>query len=348
MSRNVRRKPTTPVKATKSRRRRVSDTSTSSLDLSDDYGYSAVEDISDSSDDDEDDVAAAEEENILIEAHIRTPIAPRPQIMDDEDDEADDENDEDADDIEDDDDDEVAEADADAGSWAGIVSEAEEDQVSDVFEAGAFDSDITVERHVRFDVPWSDSSSTETDVEDHLDMFPDIFIPSTSLDPAFRREIEDDQDDDSSVSGSFWDFNNQYDDAPDSETEEVIRQFATDETLIATSMASQPTTAASTPVPTFEEPQELNDYDCESCLAGHAYLVLTHTQLRATLLKRMRKFPRSSAKRREVLLPPLVKLRTRMPTVQSRFNVDNRDWLPTKPGAPMASPLRYTTHRLER
>ncbi|KAM5378765.1 hypothetical protein ACJZ2D_004238 [Fusarium nematophilum] len=185
MSRNVKRKFTTPVKAkTANRRRRISDTpSSSSLDLSDEGGYSAVEDISDSSDDDEDD------------------------------------------------------------------------------DANFFGSDTPVERHVHFDVPSSDSDSTDTE-DDHADLFPDIFVSQNALDPAFRREIENDPDE-SSGSGSFWDYGYQYGDALDSDTEDIIRHLDDDETPLATPLASQQATAASTPVPTFEEPQELDGYETD-------------------------------------------------------------------------------------
>lgn len=276
MSRNIRKKqPITPVKASKNRRRRVSDSSTSSgsLDLSDEGGYSAVEDISDSSDDDEEDVVAAEEESILKEAQPQSP-APRPleHVSDEEEDEADDEkNDDDDNDDDDDDDDEPLDDDGDdTGSWGGIMSDGEVDEVlnSGNFEDYAtFDSDVTYERHVHFDVPSSASSSTETDVEDHADMFPDIFVSQTALDPAFRREIEDDQEEDSDASGTFWDFNYQHGEAAESDAEEIVRQIMDDETHLATPMASQPATAASSPVPTFEAANVLNGFDdCKSCL----------------------------------------------------------------------------------
>ncbi|KAH7127461.1 hypothetical protein EDB81DRAFT_142711 [Dactylonectria macrodidyma] len=257
MSRNVRRKfpPSTPVKATTKRRRRVSDTSSSSFDLSDEDGYSAVEDISDSSDDDEEDVAAAEEENIVEENNVPTPIAPRPRlIVEDADDDDDDDDDDDGHDV-DEDEDEV-------GSWAGIMSDVDENEVSDFFQdANAFNSDIPVERHVHFDVPSSDSDSTDTE-DDHADLFPDIFVSQNALDPAFRREIENDPNE-SEDSGSFWDYSYTHADQPDSDAEEVIRQLSDDDTPTATPMASQPATAASTPLPTFEEPQELDGYETD-------------------------------------------------------------------------------------
>lgn len=268
MSRQVRRKqPTTPVKATSKRRRRVSDTSSSSFDLSDEGGYSGVDEISDSSDDDEEDVAAAEEENILTEALPPTPTAPRPlpQVEEEEEEDEEDDDDDDEDD-EDDDDDNV--------SWAGIASDVEEDQ--DIYkEDFVFRSLTPPERHVHFDVPSSDSDSTDTE-DDHADLFPDIFVSQNSLDPAFRREIENDPDE-SSGSGSFWDYNYQYGEQADSDIEEeVVRQLSDDDTPHATPTVSQVPTAASTPVPSFDEPQELDGYESESCLhAGHKSSLLT-------------------------------------------------------------------------
>ncbi|KAH7131590.1 hypothetical protein B0J13DRAFT_106912 [Dactylonectria estremocensis] len=257
MSRNVRRKfpPSTPVKVTTKRRRRVSDTSSSSFDLSDEDGYSAVEDISDSSDDDEEDVAAAEEENIVEENNAPTPIAPRPRLTVEDDDDGDDDDDEGPDVDEDD-------AGSEAGSWAGIMSDVDENDVSDFFQdANAFGSDIPVERHVHFDVPSSDSDSTDTE-DDHADLFPDIFVSQNALDPAFRREIENDPNE-SEDSGSFWDYSYTHADQPDSDAEEVVRQLSDDDTPTATPMASQTATAASTPLPTFEEPQELDGYETD-------------------------------------------------------------------------------------
>ncbi|UNI23757.1 hypothetical protein JDV02_009558 [Purpureocillium takamizusanense] len=271
MSRNVRQKyPSTPVQASK---RRGSDSS-SSLDLSDDDGYSAVEDISDSEDDDEDDVNAVEEENILIEA-VRPGHTPRPQpapvaAADDDDDEE--EEDEDDDDNEEEDDDEEEEEDEDearfgdgdeSASWAGIVSEADASQVSDFYhEPNTFAADAAVARHVRFDVPSSESDSTDTDEDDHGDLFPDIFVSQNSLDPAFRREIEHDPDE-SSGSGSFWDFNGQYEeDQRDSDAEEVVRDASDDETPTATPRPAHSAVSAQF-TPTFEENLELDGYETD-------------------------------------------------------------------------------------
>ncbi|KAK6958425.1 hypothetical protein Daesc_001225 [Daldinia eschscholtzii] len=199
MSRNVRqqRPPTTPVKVS---RRRASDAS-SSLDLSDESGYSGVEDISDSDDDDEEGINAAEEEHILShELHKpnRSSRSPRPLDDEDEQEEDDDDEGEGGDEYEGDDDD----AD-DNASWDGISSEAEADD--DVTIDQGYTS---TERRVRFDIPEdsSDDDSTETDDDIDHGFFPDLFVDKSILDPSFRREIEHDPDPyDSSNSEAFWD-----------------------------------------------------------------------------------------------------------------------------------------------
>ncbi|KAI1334959.1 hypothetical protein F5Y15DRAFT_399855 [Xylariaceae sp. FL0016] len=204
MSRNVRQKhPTTPVKVSK---RRAS-VSSSSLDLSDDGGYSGLENLDDDDDDDdEEDVDAAEEEHILSdELHQAVPSSPRPQ-EDSDDDLGDDEDDGDDDvDLEDEEDDDNSDAVLDSDSWNGIESDQEAD-------AGALLSqqeDAAVQRRVRFDVPdSSDGDSTETDDEigNGYGFFPDLFVEKASLDPSFRREIDySNIPDDDSSSDAFWD-----------------------------------------------------------------------------------------------------------------------------------------------
>ncbi|KAH0592677.1 hypothetical protein MHUMG1_09500 [Metarhizium humberi] len=262
MSRNIRQKYPAKTARTASKRR-GSDTS-SSFDLSDDDGYSAVEEISDSSDDDEEDVDAVEERNILIEG--KPSQSPRPQSDSDNDDNQDENN-------EDDNNDNydyslpVVDPDADEStSWAGIVSEVDESQASDFLHDPSLGSDAAVERHVRFDIPSSDSDSTDTDDDDddHGDLFPDIFVSQTALDPAFRREIEHDPDE-SSGSGSFWDYHGQYDQqiADDSDAEEVIRELSDDETPTATPRLPQIETSPSKFTPALEEALELDGYETD-------------------------------------------------------------------------------------
>ncbi|PFH61534.1 hypothetical protein XA68_17111 [Ophiocordyceps unilateralis] len=263
MSRNVRQK--VPAVATKRRRSAAS----SSPNLSDDDGYSAVEDISDDEDDDEEDVNAAEEENILTEASIRPSAAPRPQpdsddgADDDEEDDPDDEEDgdeenEDADDENGDDFGAPVDDDAYQGtSWEGIISDADDTDMH-----GVCASDAAEQRHVRFDVPSSDSDSTETDV-DHDDFFPDIFIYQSQLDPAFRREIEGDPDD-SSGSGSFWDYTGQYGDYRDSEN--AAKEPSNDEAaaVLPQPPPPPPISSAAANIPLApEHSQELDGYETD-------------------------------------------------------------------------------------
>ncbi|KAH7367051.1 hypothetical protein B0T11DRAFT_49952 [Plectosphaerella cucumerina] len=238
MPRNVRPKSAVSRKISK---RRNSDTSTSSssLDLSDDGGYSAVEDITDSEDDDEEDVDAAEEEHIITRgATVDTPLGtprPEPEVADEETYVADDDDDDDDDDSDDDLDLEPAEADVDDdGSWDGIVSEVDENISSDNH---ATSHRVSHERHVRFaNVPSSDSDSTETE-DDHADFFPDLFVDQNTLDPSFRREIENDDDDTSSTaSGTFWDFHGVYEYTPsnDAEVRAIIQELEDDSTPVGT------------------------------------------------------------------------------------------------------------------
>ncbi|KAK4683354.1 hypothetical protein QC764_124390 [Podospora pseudoanserina] len=215
MSRNIHQKyPSAPrIKlVNKKKPRRPSVTSSeSSLNLSDDEGYSGVEDVSESDNElDEDDVVAAEEEHLITNmARNRLLKTPRPldeeNDADEEDEDEEDEleeeeaiDDEDANDDEDDDDDSV--------SWQGLSPPKEfEDAMWPESEL----PDVTpVKRHVRFAGIDSDSDNTESDLsesDDGKQFFPDIFVDQNALDPRFRREIEN--DDGSDTDGSYWDFN---------------------------------------------------------------------------------------------------------------------------------------------
>ncbi|KAL7793611.1 hypothetical protein V8C37DRAFT_378454 [Trichoderma ceciliae] len=275
MSRNIRQKyPATAVKA--QNRRRGSDSS-SSIDLSDEDGYSAVEDISDSEDNDEEDVTAVEEKNILIEGLPISSDAPRPQSDDEEEGEkyghagdGDEENEQVEVEAEDEDEDDVGDEHADDGdadntSWAGILSDVDDGHASDFYhDTNPFVSDPIIERHVRFDVPDSDSDSTETE-DDHADLFPDIFVSQNSLDPAFRKEIEHDPDE-SSGSGSFWDYHGHYEDEEgddsESEAEEIVRQLSDDEAGTAMPIPDV-THVPENLTPTFEDPLELDGYESD-------------------------------------------------------------------------------------
>lgn len=267
MSRNVKRKfRPAPPKASK---RRDSDTSSSSFDLSDEGGYSAVEDISDSEDDDEEDVNAAEEENILTQV-IPSPSpasTPRPTTENTyEYDSSDDNPIEGIDEsssviLNEDGDDNV--------SWHGIVSEKDSDLGQDT-DIGSVSK---IDRHVRFALP-SDSDSDSTDTEDDYGgMYSDIFVAQTQLDPNFRREVELDPDD-SSGSEGFWDYGQYFGDQRESEAEEIIRQLSDDEdedaTPLATPNALPPVVGvqiddfpfAETPTQ-FQDPSELDGYETD-------------------------------------------------------------------------------------
>ncbi|KAK1775752.1 hypothetical protein QBC45DRAFT_472995 [Copromyces sp. CBS 386.78] len=204
--------PRMSLKTTK-RRVSVSSDSSSSLDLSDDEGYSAVEDLSES-EDDEDNVMAAEEEHLLTRASRKRPLdsTPRPQVIAQEEDQDADEEDqedeqnEDGDD-EDEDDDEPEDDDDNAAdeneSWGGLSDPEETTVIEQVPEPSV----ISVKRHVRFaGIPddESDSDSTTTETESNADLFPDIFVDRNELDPAFRIEIE--RGNESSSAESFWDY----------------------------------------------------------------------------------------------------------------------------------------------
>ncbi|ROT41186.1 hypothetical protein SODALDRAFT_376887 [Sodiomyces alkalinus F11] len=295
MSRIIRLKH--PAIARKVAQRRNS-SSSSSLDLSDDGGYSGVEDISDSEDNDEKDVDAAEEEHIITRVlQPSNQSSPRSHSLD-QDDQADAENDDgqdadadtDADDDDDDDDDdeededdeeeeydddgqvgavdEPASVDLDDGaSWDGIVSEVDEAASSDNH---ATPYRAAPERHVRFvDVPSSDSDSTDTD-DDHADFFPDLFVDQSSLDPSFRREIEQDDDASSTTSGSCWDFHGVYEynlsgDA-DVEAITIIQELEEDVTPVATRFPLQDAPdllPAADPVPSHDDVQELDGYETD-------------------------------------------------------------------------------------
>ncbi|KAI8956396.1 hypothetical protein F4801DRAFT_15399 [Xylaria longipes] len=183
--------PVTPVK-TKSRR---DSDSLSSLDLSDESGYSGVEDIT-GSDDDEEDVEAAEEEHMLSdELHHVTRSSPRPDQQDEEDDDdAEALGDDEGGDYEGDDDD--AE---DNTSWDGLPSDPEQIEIDDLANLQV----PTVQRRVRFDVPDSDDDDdTETDEETAYGFFPDLFVDKSKLDPSFRLEVDQNSDDDSDA---YWD-----------------------------------------------------------------------------------------------------------------------------------------------
>ncbi|KAK0654538.1 hypothetical protein QBC41DRAFT_57662 [Cercophora samala] len=255
MSRNAHQKyPSAPrIKlkvVNKKKLRRPSVTSSeSSLNLSDDEGYSGVEDVSESENElDEDDVVAAEEEHLITNmARNRLLKTPRPldeendadEEDEDEEDEPEEEDaieDEDANDDEDDDDDSV--------SWQGLSPAQEfeeamwpESEVPDV---------APVKRHVRFAGIDSDSDNTESDLsesDDGKQFFPDIFVDQNTLDPQFRREIEN--DDGSDTDGSYWDFNGSTQDVFAQMSDVEFDKGALDSTPMPTPRASSPVNVVS-------------------------------------------------------------------------------------------------------
>lgn len=264
MSRNLRQKfPRPPTKVAKRRGKARAATPTN---LSDDDGYSGVDEISDS-EDDEENVDAAEEEHIISrESRSCRSNSPRPHSdsdEDEEDEEDDDDQDRDAD-LEDEDG-EDEDADLEAASWGGIASD-EDDNISSSSSDHPTQVTPPTKRQVRFvDVPSSDSDSTDTD-DGHADFFPDIFVDQTALDPAFRREVEKDVDD-SSQSSAFWDFHGppyDYNGAGESNLDASFHHFAEDFTPDATPVASQEVpTEVSTPVQFSDDSQELDGYECE-------------------------------------------------------------------------------------
>jgi hypothetical protein len=258
--------PVTPVNA---RSRRDSD-SLSSLDLSDESGYSGVEDIT-GSDDDEEDVEAAEEEHILSDElqHVLQ-SSPRPDQEGEDDDDDEDEDEEALGDDEggnfEGDDDDVD----DAASWDGFPSEPEQDEVDDLAEVHI----PTIQRRVRFDVPDSDDDDddTETDEDTAYGFFPDLFVDKSKLDPSFRLEVDQNSDDDSDA---YWDHYGSSNvmgtvfEEESSDFEALLNAAEDDDTTpIATPMTQNDmSTAFSTPVASPEKDEvSLDGYQCELVL----------------------------------------------------------------------------------
>lgn len=188
----------------------------SPANLSNDDGYSGVEDVSDSDPEDADHVFAAEQEHIANEHS-----SPRPTPDFDLDDD-------DADDADDDDSDEdsgtpskeshrippsggavfIDDTSSDAESWNGFTDDHDHPQPAlDTPLDNQNDNDDVpqVARHVHFaELPHSDSD-TDDDGDNHDGFFPDIFVPEDALDSRFRQEIGLDNEDYSSDSQTYWD-----------------------------------------------------------------------------------------------------------------------------------------------
>lgn len=186
MSRNLRHRAEVASPKQPARKR-----STTTDDSSSD-GYEGVDDITDDSDGEEPDVEAAEAQLIIDEDELQ--LTPRP-IADDEE-----------------------------LSWNGFD---DDEEVLGAGQSPYFDEHMARTAHappatlsqmsdgemdirrVRFDL--SDSSSDMSDDDDYGDEYPwpEPFVDQSRLDPSFRRQIEDDRDEDrASSDGGFWDIQN--------------------------------------------------------------------------------------------------------------------------------------------
>ncbi|RFU33535.1 hypothetical protein B7463_g2837, partial [Scytalidium lignicola] len=225
MSRNLRQK--SGALPTKKPVRRGSASTTSLSSDEDDDDYAGVDLITDS-DEDEPDVEVAEEQAIIESAeednaddnkHADDSASSTPRPV----------------------------ADDDQSSWDGFDITSQEDVLGDNVDffnehiarmnapdhdtdtaawnttSGMSDDEDTpsAPRRVRFDL--SDSSTGLSDNED--DVFPDIFMDQSKLDPTFRKaiEAEDDNNEDeaggSSDEGSYWDFQGSEIDVPAEESD---------------------------------------------------------------------------------------------------------------------------------
>jgi hypothetical protein len=197
MSKNVQPKSQSLPSGKKSSKRPLNSST------SEDDDYSGVDLISDS-EEDEPDVEEAEEKAI-IESEEDDPGLSIPQPAQEDDVETD-------------------WAELDMLDDHGDLFEAELDgiDIPDLFtEAPDWLNTINTEedihpetaRRVRFDLS-SDSESALSDAEDNI--FPDIFLDQESLNPTFRRTIENDHDNDNddppSDDGSYWDFEGEIED----------------------------------------------------------------------------------------------------------------------------------------
>lgn len=211
----------------------------SPANLSNDDGYSGVEDVSDSDADDADHVFAAEQEHI---ANQHSSPRPTPDFDFDM-------NDDDADDADDDDSDDdssppskeshhvtaggavfVDDTSSDGESWNGFTDE--QDQSQQPIDTLMVDDDHLppAARHVHFaDLPVSDSD-TDDDGDNHDGFFPDIFVPEDALDSRFRKEIGLDNDDYSSDSQTYWDHHG----------DDEFEGFSENETQVPRSMFPDP------------------------------------------------------------------------------------------------------------
>ncbi|KAG0649648.1 hypothetical protein D0Z07_4062 [Hyphodiscus hymeniophilus] len=196
MSRNMRHKSqVTPTRKTNKTVRRNS----TLADTTSDDDYAGVDAISDSEDGDEPDVEEAEEQAI-IESEDDDVQTPRPSI------------------------------DEDQSSWDGFETQEEilgentqffEDHIArghapdhdteaTVFNHGLSEEDVNVARRVHFEIPGYEAADESSDTDDEEELWPDLFVPQSSLDASFRKALESNEDEvfggSSDGEGSYWDF----------------------------------------------------------------------------------------------------------------------------------------------
>ncbi len=174
-------------------------------------------------------------------------------------------------------------------SWAGIDVEPNDLSASDFFEAQT-QNDNT--RRVRFNVPYDDDddgSSTDSTEDDHAGMYPDIFVDQSTLDPSFRRQIENELDD-SSASDSFWDHTALYNGYFENDSELDFGDSLDAAAAVTSTLNSRQATPVPDPQPIegIEDFKELDGY--ESRFYDTLQMMLSYadqsTQARVKLLRR--------------------------------------------------------------
>lgn len=213
MSKSIRHKPNGAPSGRKNLKRKKPSIT------SDDSDYSGVDLISDS-EEDEPDVEVAEEQAI-IESEEEDDFADPQSAMEEL------ENWNGFDALDDDEPDNTFFAEQLPQSDGPDVFTGAADWVADAEETEN-ESQPEAPRRVRFDLADSDSELSDTEENDNDNIFPDIFLDQGSLDPSFRRTIENDHDKDNddppSDDGSYWDFNGEDGDMLDEGEDVAINQ----------------------------------------------------------------------------------------------------------------------------
>lgn len=204
--------PKRPPQQKQQQRRESTSSLSSAPNLSDEDGYSGIDDVPDSDDDDDEHVFAAEMEHIISLRRGAPHSSSRPVHRSDDDDSDSDDDDADEESIMDENFslDESGSGLAESSSNISHIEDAIPESTT-LQES----PDQPAARHVRFTgVPDSDSDSEQSDYWG--DLFPDLLVPQSALDPSFRKEIEKDDDSDCDASETYWDhneplnFSNQY------------------------------------------------------------------------------------------------------------------------------------------